>query len=84
MVGVISMDVNKKIKNKINELDDGFVNLIKDDKLDINSIEDLAMKTIEDVNSIINTHIEELVSKKLNEKELISKKNRTGKKKDSN
>ena len=70
MIEIISMDVNKKIKNKISEIDDGFVNLVKDDKLDINSIENLAVKTIKEVNIIINTHIEELVSKKLNEKEL--------------
>lgn len=78
------MDTKKKLKVEIDELDNDFDNLIKDNKLDINSIEDLALKTLENVNSIINAHIEELLSKKLNEKELISKKKKNGKKKDLN
>lgn len=84
MIGVISMDTKKKLKIEIDELDNNFDNLIKDNKLDINSIENLALKTVENVNSIINNHIEELLSKKLNEKELISKKKKNGKKKDLN
>lgn len=84
MIGVISMDTKKKLKVEIDELDNDFDNLIKDNKLDINSIEDLSLKTLENVNSIINAHIEELLSKKLNEKELISKKKKNGKKKDLN
>lgn len=78
------MDTKKKLKVEIDELDNDFDNLIKDNKLDINSIEDLSLKTLENVNSIINAHIEELLSKKLNEKELISKKKKNGKKKDLN
>lgn len=58
------MDTRKKLKEEIDELDNDFDNLIKNKKLDINSIEDLALKTVENVNSIINNHIEELLSKK--------------------
>ncbi len=78
------MDTRKKLKEEIDELDNDFDNLIKNKKLDINSIEDLALKTVENVNSIINNHIEELLSKKIDEKDLISKKKKSGKKKDLN
>ena len=78
------MDAKKKLNEKIDELDNGFDNLRNNNELDINSIEDLALKTVDDVNNIINNHIEELVSEKLDEKELISKKNRNGETKDSN
>lgn len=78
------MDTKKKLKEEIDELNNDFDNLIKDNKLDINSIEDLTLKTVENVNIIINNYIEELLSKKLKEKELISKKKRNGEKKDLN
>ena len=78
------MDAKKKLNEKIDELDNGFDNLRNNNELDINSIEDLALKTVDDVNNIINNHIEELVSKKLDEKELITKKNKNGKNADIN
>ena len=78
------MDAKKKLNEKIDELDNGFDNLRNNNELDINSIEDLALKTVDDVNNIINNHIEVLVSEKLDEKELITKKNKIGKKKDIN
>ena len=78
------MDAKKKLNEKIDELDNGFDNLRNNNELDINSIEDLALKTVDDVNNIINNHIEELVSEKLDEKELITKKNKIGKNRDIN
>ena len=85
MIGVvISMDTKKKLNEKIDELDNEFDNLKSNNQLDINSIEDLALKTVENVNIIINNHIEELLSEKLDEKELINKKNKNGKNKDIN
>jgi len=85
MIGVvISMDTKKKLNEKIDELDNEFDNLKNNNQLDINSIEDLALKTVENVNIIINNHIEELLSEKLDEKELINKKNKNGKNKDIN
>ena len=78
------MDTRKKLKEEIDELDNDFDNLIKNKKLDISSIGDVALKTVENVNSIINKHIEELLSKKIDEKDLISKKKKSGKKKDLN
>ena len=78
------MDTKKKLNEKIDELDNEFDNLKNNNQLDINSIEDLALKTVENVNIIINNHIEELLSEKLDEKELINKKNKNSKNKDIN
>lgn len=74
----------EQFEKNINNLDTNFNRLISNDGLDINSIEELAMNSIYDCKSIINTHIEELISKSINEHELITKKNKSGKKKDSN
>lgn len=73
------MDTQKIIQEKITELDNNFDKLILTNKLNINSIEDIAMKNIEDYKQIINTHIEDLIFNKINEKELIVKKNENGK-----
>lgn len=73
------MDTKKIIQEKITELDNNFDKLILTNKLNINSIEDIAMKNIEDYKQIINTHIEDLIFNKINEKELIVKKNENGK-----
>ena len=74
----------EQFEKNINNLDANFNELISNDNLDINSIEELAMNSIDNCKSIINTHIEELISKNINEQELIIKKNENGKKKDSN
>ena len=74
----------EQFEKNINNLDTNFNRLISNDGLDINSIEELAMNSIDDCKSIINTHIEELISKSINEHELITKKNKSGKKKGSN
>ena len=74
----------EQFEKNINNLDTSFNRLISNDSLDINSIEELAMNSIDDCKSIINNHIEELISKNINEQELIIKKNKNGKKKDSN
>ena len=74
----------EQFEKNINNLDTNFNRLISNDGLDINSIEELAMNSTDDCKSIINTHIEELISKSINEHELITKKNKSGKKKDSN
>lgn len=74
----------EQFEKNINNLDTNFNRLISNDGLDINSIEELAMNSIDVCKSFINTHIEELISKSINEHELITKKNKSGKKKDSN
>ena len=73
------MDTKKIIQEKITELDNDFDKLVLTNKLNISSIEDIAMKNIEDYKQIINIHIEDLILKKINEKELIVKKNENGK-----
>ena len=78
------MKTIKRFEKKINNLVANFNQLISNDCLDINSIEELAMNSIDDCKTIINNHIEELISKNINEQELITKKNKSGKKKDSN
>lgn len=78
------MKTIKQFEKNINNLDANFNQLISNDCLDINSIEELAMNSIDDCKTIINNHIEELISKNINEQELITKKNKSGKKKDSN
>lgn len=72
------MDTKKLVQEKIIELDNNFDNLILTNKLDINSIEDLAMNNIEEYKQIINTHIEDLIFEKIDEKKLIAKKNENG------
>lgn len=78
------MNTVKEIKTKINEFDNDFNELLKDNKLNISKIEDLAINNIEEYRQIINKHIEELMLSKINEKNLIFKKNENGKKKDMN
>lgn len=73
------MDTKKLIQEKITELDNNFDKLALTNKLNLNSIEDIAIKNIEDYKQIINTHIEDLILKKIDEKELIVKKNENGK-----
>ena len=78
------MDTTKLIESKINELDNDFSKLLSDNKLSISQIEDLAINSIEECKQIINNHIEELILSRINEKNLIIKKNKNGKKKDMN
>ena len=79
MIGVISI-MNKKIK--FDDLTKKFDNLVNEDKLNINSIEDLMINDIEDYKKMQREHIENLIKSHINEKELINKRNVNGKKKD--
>ncbi len=78
------MNTIKQIEKNLINLDSNFNKLISNNSLDINSIEELAVNSINDCASAINNHIEELISKNINEQELINKKNKSGKKKDLN
>lgn len=80
----MSVNTAKEIETKINELDNDFNKLLNDNKLNISKIEDLAINSIEECRQIINKHIEDFMLSKINEKNLIIKKNRNGKKKDMN
>lgn len=75
------MNAQKLIGIEINKLDNEFNKLLKNDKLNISEIESLSINTVEECKQIINNHIERLVMSKIDEQQLISKKNRNGKKK---
>ena len=64
---------------KENGFESEFVELVKSDKLDIFSIEDLMLDRIEKYKEHLNVQLEELLQRKINEGELIVKKNKNGK-----
>lgn len=74
--------MSKKIDT--NDLDKIFDNLVLEDKLTINTIEELMLEELEDYKKELRLHIEELLANKVDEKKLIAKKNKNGKKKGSN
>ena len=78
------MNTIKQIEKNLINLDSNFNKLISNNSLDINSIEELAVNSINDCANAINNHIEELISKNIDVQELINKKNKSGKKKDLN
>lgn len=78
------METNKLIEEKIKELDDNFDMLISSNNLTMDKIEDIAINNIDAYKQIINNHIENLIFHKVDEKELISKKNKNGKNLDIN
>ena len=72
------MNAVKQFEETINELDNGFKNNVRDNKLDISIIENLAINSMDSCKQIINNHIENLIFQEINEKELIVKKNKNG------
>ena len=68
--------------NEFKNLDNDFKKLSKNEKMDISIIEDLMLDNIENYKTRLKVHIEELLSEQINEKDLIVKKNKNGKKKD--
>lgn len=62
------------MKYRIENLDKEFSKLAKDNKLDISTIEELAIKNIDDYKDFIHRHIEELIKQGVEEKRLIVKK----------
>ena len=56
-----------------------FDELSKEEKLNINSIEELMVRDIEQYKELQKEHIEKLLQNNINEKELITKKNKNGK-----
>ena len=64
------------MKNKIINLDEKFSDLIQDNALDINTIEDLAISSINEYKQYVHQHIEELLQTMVDENKLIVKKTR--------
>ena len=72
------------MNNKMfDELTEKFDNLVKNDKLDINAVEELMLDDIENYKKRQKNQIEYLLQHHINEKELINKKNESGKKEDT-
>ena len=69
------------MKNKFDNLTKQFDSLIKNEKLNIDSIEELMINDIENYKELQKEHIEKLIQSHVDEKELISKKNGNGKRK---
>ncbi len=70
-----------KKNNEFDKLTEQFDKLVKEEKLNINFIEELMVNDIEKYKELQKEHIEKLLQNHINEKELISKKNKNGKKK---
>ena len=66
------------MKNNFNNLDDEFVDLKKNDKLNIFSIEDLLIKNIDEYKKELHYHIEEFLQQQVDENKIIIKKNKNG------
>lgn len=78
------MDINETNKKNIETMTIKFDNMVSNGTLDISNIEDLLINNIEDYKVNINKYMEQLISSHIDEKVLISKKNKNGKKEDSN
>ena len=76
------MSNNKK--NEFNDFSEKFDELIDNNELNIGSIEDLMINSINNYKNELINHVEELLSQHINEKDLVTKKNKKGKKKDLN
>ncbi len=70
--------MNKRIDTE--DLDKKFEELLSEDKMNIDSIENLLINEVEAYKNELKSHIEELLTNKLKEKELINKKRRNAKK----
>ena len=74
------MNAVQQFSETVDEIDDKFKKNIFDNKLNITTIENLAVNGLNNCRQIINGHIEELISNEIDEKDLISKKNKNGNK----
>ncbi len=73
-----------KQKNDEEHFEEEFIKLVSENKLSINSIEELMLEEIKRYKNKLEMQLEELLKSQINEKELITKKNKNGKKKDMN
>ena len=73
-----------KQKNDEEHFEEEFIKLVSENKLSINSIEELMLEEIKRYKNKLEMQLEELLKSQINEKELITKKNKNGKKKEMN
>lgn len=66
------------MENNISKLDNDFINLVKEDTLNISDVEDLLIKNIEEYKVQLHQHIEELLQQQVDENKIIIKKNKNG------
>ena len=66
------------MKNNFTNLDNDFVDLRRNDKLNIFSIEDILIKNIDEYKKELHHHMEELLQKEVDENDIIIKKNKNG------
>ena len=78
------MDINTINKNNIEKMTDKFDNMVREGTLSISKIENLLTSNIDEYKNNINKYMESLISSHIDEKQLIIKKNKNGKKKDTN
>ena len=78
------MKIEGKIKKEIKDYNEKFNELVNNDKLNISTIEDLLLDNYKLHQKNMTQYTEELLFQKVDEKELISKKNENGKRKDIN
>ena len=78
------MKIEGKIKKEIKDYNEKFNELVNNDKLNISTIEDLLLDNYKLHQKNMTQYTEELLSQKVDEKELIIKKNENGKRKDIN
>ena len=78
------MDINTINKNNIEKMTDKFDNMVREGTLNISKIENLLASNIDEYKNNINKYTENLISSHIDEKQLIIKKNKNGKKKDTN
>ena len=78
------MKIEEKIQKEIKDYNEKFNELVNNDKLNISTIEDLLLDNYKLHQKNMTQYTEELLSQKIDEKELISKKNKNGKRKDIN
>ena len=76
------MKIEEKIQKEIKDYNEKFNELVNNDKLNISTIEDLLLDNYKLHQKNMNQYTEELLSQKIEEKELIIKKNKNGKRKD--
>ena len=79
----VDMEIEESIKNEIKDYNEKFSELMSNNKLNISTIEDLLLDNYKLHQKNMNQYTEELLSQKIEEKELISKKNKSGKRKDT-
>ena len=68
----------------LEKYDQEFDDLVTKNEMNINNLENLMLETVDNFKSTLIKHTEELLTQKINEKELISKKNKNGNKEDTN